>query len=311
MPNKSTGFATYENFVRVCRKEPIFKEKVSLYRTPYGYSNWREILSYVIAHSATLPSCVERRDIGNALAGLCAKQALIDDSPLRHIDVSLGESFLRTRLTGMDKPPMPFDHFMLNVPNGLLSNDEGDPVLAVLVSTFAKINTCAEKAGMQLVTPPGEGLHMVGLTRTGTLISNLKQWKNLGIAFGVRNLCQNGTRVSTVGGDEISNHALQMERVVINSILAMAYKPELITTDEISISSPKNFRRGSIPNTRDVTWIGKGFQPKSRCRITSDNADSSPVTPHWRSGHWHTVRHGKGKQESRLDWFEPVYVNAA
>jgi len=32
--------------------------------------------------------------------------------------------------------------------------------------------------------------------------------------------------------------------------------------------------------------------------------------PHWRRGHWHTVRFGPGKKQSRLDYFKPVLVRA-
>jgi len=34
------------------------------------------------------------------------------------------------------------------------------------------------------------------------------------------------------------------------------------------------------------------------------------VRMHWRRGHLHTVKFGKGRESSRLDWFEPILVNA-
>ncbi len=199
------GIRSYESFLRVIRKEPLFKARASLHRTPYGYSNWREILSNMVAVSAMLDFATEKRDATNVLVSLCSKQALVEDSPLRHLDTSLAESFLRTRLTGMEKPPMPFDHFMLNVPSGLLTNDEGDPVLAIFVSTFERIVVCAKKAGIRIAYPPGEGLHILGLTRTGKSVLDSKQWKNLGIAL-------------SVDDEGVSKCAMRMERVVVNAM---------------------------------------------------------------------------------------------
>lgn len=42
----------------------------------------------------------------------------------------------------------------------------------------------------------------------------------------------------------------------------------------------------------------------------ADQETSIKVRPHWRSGHWHTVRHGKGKEHTRTQWYRPTYVNA-
>lgn len=35
------------------------------------------------------------------------------------------------------------------------------------------------------------------------------------------------------------------------------------------------------------------------------------LRPHWRRGHFRTIRYGEGRSLNRLGWIEPVLVNAA
>lgn len=66
----------------------------------------------------------------------------------------------------------------------------------------------------------------------------------------------------------------------------------------------------------DALWsaniIGKGY--RAPCRPPTgpgDGAESDvKVRTHWRRGHLHTVLFGPARSKSRLDWFEPVLVNA-
>lgn len=58
------------------------------------------------------------------------------------------------------------------------------------------------------------------------------------------------------------------------------------------------------------TWIGRNFKIRRESSLAAGQETGIKVRPHWRSGHWHTVRHGKGREQERLQWYRPTYVNA-
>lgn len=73
-------------------------------------------------------------------------------------------------------------------------------------------------------------------------------------------------------------------------------------------------RKAKVKGNRvmDELWsphiIGKGYQA-ARSKAEPGEGGGT-VRMHWRRGHLHTVKFGKGRESSRLDWFEPVLVNA-
>lgn len=103
-----------------------------------------------------------------------------------------------------------------------------------------------------------------------------------------------------------------MAMVAINSWLTQAFEPELITTDTLRRSSAGFGRRAKETRSPIApTWIGRDFKVQRIPSPATPNEARIPVRPHWRSGHWHTVRHGKGREQTRLQWYRPVYVNAS
>ncbi|NBS69836.1 hypothetical protein EBT31_13125 [bacterium] len=97
--------------------------------------------------------------------------------------------------------------------------------------------------------------------------------------------------------------------LAINSWLVHAHEPELIEQEAVPVQG--GF--GTKANKRSPiapTWIGRNFKIRRESAPTAGQETGIKVRPHWRSGHWHTVRHGKGREQERLQWYRPVYVNS-
>ena len=66
-----------------------------------------------------------------------------------------------------------------------------------------------------------------------------------------------------------------------------------------------------VPRLWAARWIGKNYRyVRSNAKnLASTTSHASPIA-HWRRGHWHTYKTGKGRQIDELKWIEPVLVNA-
>lgn len=102
----------------------------------------------------------------------------------------------------------------------------------------------------------------------------------------------------------------EVASVAINSWLVHSYEPELI--EEVPVASvARGFGRSTGKRSRIApTWIGRNFKIRRESSPAPREETGITVRPHWRSGHWHTVRHGKGKEHTRTQWYRPTYVNA-
>lgn len=96
---------------------------------------------------------------------------------------------------------------------------------------------------------------------------------------------------------------------VFQMLLVMSTRRDsFMTTGECT---RKAKRKGD--RVTDELWsphiIGKGYQA-SRGKAEPGGEGGGTVRMHWRRGHLHTVKFGKGRESSRMAWFEPVLVNA-
>ena len=99
--------------------------------------------------------------------------------------------------------------------------------------------------------------------------------------------------------------------LAINSWLIHAHEPQLIAQETVKSAPGNGFARKSASHSPIApTWIGRHFKVRREHHAEQPDETGVKVRPHWRSGHWHTVRHGKGREQERLQWYRPVYVNA-
>lgn len=103
-----------------------------------------------------------------------------------------------------------------------------------------------------------------------------------------------------------------LAKLAINSWYTHLFEPALITTDFVKPARGSGFGRRCKEARSPIapTWIGREFKLSKPSFQGEPSEDGRSVRPHWRSGHWHRVRHGKGREAIRLQWYRPVYVNA-
>lgn len=98
--------------------------------------------------------------------------------------------------------------------------------------------------------------------------------------------------------------------LAINSWLIHAYEPSLIQEVPEAAKAQGFGHRADKRSPIAPTWIGRNFKIRRESLPSQGQETGIKVRPHWRCGHWHTVRHGKGKERTRTQWYRPVYVNA-
>lgn len=112
--------------------------------------------------------------------------------------------------------------------------------------------------------------------------------------------------------DNLQGTDRQAAALALNAWLIHTYEPELITAESAAKTAGAGFGRQGVNRAAPCapTWIGRDFKVRRIAQAAASSEPGIKVRPHWRSGHWHTVRHGKGRQAERLQWYRPVYVNS-
>ena len=104
--------------------------------------------------------------------------------------------------------------------------------------------------------------------------------------------------------------------IIVNMILLMNQQPDIeveYMPPSITIPVQKGFSKPEVFKPRPITWVGKEFS-KRIVKIYPKTDDllpkqaGVPKRSHWRRGHWHTVLQGPKREQRRMRWFEPVYV---
>ena len=117
----------------------------------------------------------------------------------------------------------------------------------------------------------------------------------------------------TKGTDELVRNQLN---IIVNMILLMNQQPDIeveYMPPSITIPVQRGFSKPEVFKPRPITWVGKEFS-KRIVKIYPKTDDllpkqaGVPKRSHWRRGHWHTVLQGPRREQRRMRWFEPVYV---
>lgn len=297
----------------------------NLYKSPSGYLSWNiHIRTCFLSGTAEVAiKGYESRDVLCVKVGELAREAVLERAPARYISKELCEAFMQTPIPVLPKEVidiLPYVHIIL--PRGLVKDHMGDEVVSLIVRSGCLYpeNLPNEELGRELMktffpneimTPKellgASGIQVATITPQGSnfwqefVDENAKSWQDEHIKQRENSGYQNGATE-------------QIMRIAINSLLVHLYEPELITTDAIpKISSGTGFGRGPGKSPLGPTWIGKGFRyvREKTGGSAGQEQGRGNVRAHWRRGHWHTILHGKGKQERRVQWFKPVFVNAS
>ena len=307
---------SWRKYLQHLKNTPKVKELNHVYASAPGYDSWPYVLAYMFSMSMSLTRIAlytsRSRDAElSADAASCATVALESDAPFRHLGAELARAFLATKpLPCTGEKQMPYPAFVLNLPKGLLLDDTGSNISAIIVLSYSFwAHKCKEK-GLYVMcdtkTMGDGGLRVTALADDGTQLLRTTNWNDAHIEG------TEGTEVCTCCGfdsDRVTDAMQRMMRIVLNSIAAMTWKKDLLEVEYVT--SGKGFSSRKHPvSQRPIYWIGRNYIRKQRA-TTHTHSTGVIKSPHWRSGHWHTIKHGQGRLKSKVLWFEPIYVNAA
>lgn len=286
------------------------------YRSPSGFLEWNEYVKFCLITGCanSFVASMQAGDAKGAISATNYRSAVLSCAPARYLSKQIVESFVQTATPELPKEitgVLPDVHLML--PRKTVFDAEGDEVFAIMIRSGKLYTEEVTEEKMQImktffpkeqVAPPemlgAEGLQIVTMTTAGIdvfeefLSPNAKSWHESNVKYIDDSKYQN-------------EWTIRITRIAINSLLVHLYEPELITADKSAATKGVGFSSGK-KQPLPTTWIGKTFKRQSQEREPNQDPKSH-VRSHWRRGHWHTVLFGKGRQERRVQWFRPVFVN--
>ena len=299
----------YKNFPQFL-KETFRGRHVS----PPGFENWQTIQNILeplatevaknpepyqkICESSAPPEGLDFDAAVEFLLSINAYNFVASQAPAIYLDKKLGQALLRTDIPAIkDTPKLPFENFLVMLPEGLFpTGTGGEKLKAVLISNLE---------GAQGFV--GHGIVEKG--KRMLIPSNLVYWYHPSTAKDVAKF----ELEFSESEDDINSKMNLIDAVDAfykNLILVYNSRPDLMY--EEFFARPKKKTKADS-NRMPVRILGRNYTPGvQRCVAVNKNRDVNNGTvmrAHWRRGHYHTVCHGKNRQERTLKWFEPVYVN--
>ena len=305
----------WRKLIQTVQNDSIIKKAQHLYASARGYDSWPYVYAYmismckVLARAAVDASFVKTHDLDITLrAASCALVAVTTDAPFRHLGAELARAFLATKpLPCTGETQMPYPAFILNLPKGLLLDDTGTNINTIIVLSYDFwLHKCHEKRiGVMYDSAymSDGGLQVTGLSDDGTQLIRTANWNEAHIEDFADVDCYDFDPVL------VSKAMHKMMRLALNSVAAMNWKKDLLEVEYVTAGKGFSIQR-HLQKPRPVYWIGKNYVRKQK-PTTYTQSTGGTKSPHWRSGHWHTVKHGQGRLKTKALWFEPIYVNAA
>ena len=308
---------SWKKIVQKVQDDPQVKKVQHLHASARGYESWPYAYAYMISMCTAFANIVaddlfkKTRDLDITVeAATCALVAVSSDAPFRHLGAELARAFLATKpLPCTGEKQMPYPAFVLNLPKGLLLDDTGSSVNIIIVLSYTfwehKCNEKRIKVFDDREHMSAGGLQVAGLSDDGTQLLKTVNW--------------NEAHIENYDADDIdcpdsdpllvSEAIHRMMRIVLNSMAAMTWKKDLLEVEYVTAGAGFSSRKHPV-SQRPIYWIGRNYIRKQRA-TTHTHSTGVIKSPHWRSGHWHTIKHGQGRLKSKVLWFEPIYVNAA
>lgn len=259
------------------------KRQNKLRTSPRGYVSWPDFVTAVVKGTQQVVSG-EGKGLGvgeghlyNALGN--------SDIPPRYVSTELLEAWLRT-----DVPTFTWNHPYV-LPGYVLFLPFGHSLLSHSGMLAMAIAVLSMPGGLMAVTIGGRQ-------------NDQGQWT---IGPGGEIFITPG-RIDCLPGCESFDQLVA--KLAVNSWYTHAFEPELITQEESRTGGGGFGKQRQVRTPIPPTWIGRNFKIRRESSPAAGQETGIKVRPHWRSGHWHTVRHGKGREQERLQWYRPVYVNS-
>lgn len=347
MPYKNYHHRRPVQFIRAVRENDGFKERIGNYKNPSEFMRWEDLLTHFIGtelmmNNALIADTTTLNQIDKN-TNICMWHnhfALTEHAPLRFLSQPVCQSFLRTKISNLSfepKEPLPF--MVLCFPKGVLIDDENYNCCYAIVSPISRLSSCIgkrmrlmedlfDKAGIAKLARGTENFLALE-ARYGPVTGNLMRktnpltaWSDPAFDYeGIVITYSNGhasysfthswdtleEQGSIESDPDAASFMNNLAKLCLNAYFTLSYKPSLVTEDPCHFTS-KSFRKSSRSRRSNV-WIGKNYVTKSSSSSLRPQESSAKVSPHWRSGHWHTVLSGHQRKDRELRWFDPVYVN--
>jgi len=303
-------------------RELIKKQIISTqpsYRSPKNYYNWNDYIdhfveTYAVAFERTQNSeTKEERNLAHN-AVLLLERVIGEAAPAIYLSSELYQALAETKLPKLTKEhKVPLRQFHLMLPTGafISGNKPVSIACCVLHNEDSPVDGDIQwpdgsKTGYAISCAISHGTRALPLTcwfnDTGTKYHTVPNLNYLPSSYDDDD---NLNREVLGFYFELQRRALAL---VIHAVLIMQYQPELLTTTPASTSgagfSAKKRRTEDLP----LRWLGRDYR-RTQASEAPAGSHASPRA-HWRKGHWHHFRCGKGRQKLKLQWVEPVFVNA-
>lgn len=281
------------------------------YRNPYPFMGWDSYMKKLERVFSPLPPRIGAEDPFRTTVAQRTKLGgvLEVNAPARCLSPELGEALLNTKVLVPPKDRVALPAFHLFLPPGLLDVDGVYPRAMACVDRglmfesapdwWVEANLHAEEApGMAFVllcdTPEGKPFNAGSSVDYGLSIDSITSDQALGDVLAPGLLGKARHLLSTL----LTFMACEADRETVE-----------LAVDPDAPHPTRQWKPGKRPLTPVV--IGDGYRPRTvAAEPAAGSGSDRQVAAHWRSGHFHTVLHGQGKTQRRLQWFEPVFVNA-
>ncbi|NJR41011.1 MAG: hypothetical protein HC781_21930 [Leptolyngbyaceae cyanobacterium CSU_1_4] len=278
------------------------------YKLPKGYASWDTL-------SAIAALCVDgepKKDLHLDPAAnthrLAWKWWVEDNLPTYCLSNELLRDFELTDIDGLaklldDSWIAPLPGMLLLLPNSSICTADGQPVPYVLVMVSDGKNKT-----------PFQTEHSRQISLFFSDQSEATWVTGFGLGTG-KILFRPNNKLGTEAialEDEI--FLANMRSIVLQTVLALSYLPELIDADEpdATPNAPIGFgkKEHDRPSYRFPRWVGKNYQ-RQKSNIPSGKSRGTHVSPetHWRRGHWRLQSHGVGMKERKLIRIKPMLIS--
>lgn len=298
----------HKKAIALWRGDPRVAHILDAHRTTADYVDWNiHAVSFMVASGMYLPEGIAEQFIATdkefTSHAIVSQFAIKSNLPALCLTREIGSAYLKTeppkRLSPAPEPPYPGAHILL--PKGLARTASGDSISSVVVCDRKALTGIYPigKAKADCTFDGREGLAMLAFS---------SRFRPLWFEFFWDGPQAPGSKASDPEADSCGDTLM---RLVVNSWLTLAYRPELVSLGPTPPSSRAAWGAPPDPNGRRVPQVPRYIGWSFKRHVTFARAPSKPtgrhLRPHWRSGHWHTVRHGAGKKQARVKWFQPVY----
>lgn len=301
------------------KRSRYYEQMYNQRRSPRGYQNWNKYVTRAIMFAAEFApdELIAKTIAADPLAAMSLRifnHVLESDAPVRYITAELCKAFLATKVPEkLTPPPAPFPGVHLLLPEGLLFDEEGCPVLTMQISNNEALAPLLHIGRFALGTPyahiPGISINVCsesGANYSRTHFWNPARWGE------IKNPSRTAPwlKCDEAGIEILDNKVLH---IAVSAWLAMIYRPDLVSIGySPGMSSGV---RGFGPKGRKVpqapTWLGRSYcRPAAMTLERKGSTEGPQVRPHWRTGHHREQAYGVGRKQRKVLWIEPIYVNA-